>query len=62
MDWTEGYASDVEYTAGFYREQAPAFLNFTCLLNGVEPVDLSRPFTYFELGFGRRHGQCAGGD
>lgn len=53
MDWTAGYASDIEYTAGFYREQAPSTLNFSCLLNGVEPVDTSKPFTYFELGFGR---------
>jgi SAM-dependent methyltransferase len=53
MDWTAGYASDVEYVAGFYREQAPSYLNFACVLNDVEPVDLSGPFTYFELGFGR---------
>lgn len=53
MDWTEGYASDVEYTAGFYREQGPAYLNFVFLLNNIEPVPLDRPFTYFELGFGR---------
>lgn len=53
MDWTAGYASDVEYTAGFYREQSPAALNFACVLNGIEPVDTSRTFTYFELGFGR---------
>jgi hypothetical protein len=30
MDWTAGYASDIEYTAGFYREQSPAYLNFAC--------------------------------
>lgn len=53
MDWTAGYASDVEYTAGFYPEQSPVHLNFACVLNGVEPIDLTRPFTYFELGFGR---------
>lgn len=53
MDWTAGYASDVEYTAGFYQEQSPVHLNFACVLNGIEPIDLSRPFTYFELGFGR---------
>jgi SAM-dependent methyltransferase len=53
MDWTAGYASDVEYVAGFYREQSPAWLNFVCLLNGGEPVALDQPFTYCELGFGR---------
>ncbi len=53
MDWTAGYASDIEYTAGFYREQGPSYLNFVCALSGVEPVPLDQPFTYFELGFGR---------
>lgn len=47
MDWTDGYASDVEYTAGCYREQAPG------ALNGIEPVPADAEFTYFELGFGR---------
>lgn len=53
MDWTAGYASDIEYTAGFYAEQSPAHLNFVCAINGYEPVPLDRPFTYCELGFGR---------
>jgi SAM-dependent methyltransferase len=53
MDWTAGYASDVEYTAGFYMEQGPSYLNLVCALNGYEPPVLSGPFTYFELGFGR---------
>lgn len=53
MDWTAGYASDIEYTAGFYGEQSPFHLNLACALNGVEPVPLDRPFTYCELGFGR---------
>lgn len=53
MDWTAGYASDIEYVAGFYREQSPSWLNFVCLLYGGEPVALDKPYTYFELGFGR---------
>ena len=53
MEWTAGYASGIEYLAGFYREQSPVYLNFVCVLNGCEPVPLDRPFTYFELGFGR---------
>jgi SAM-dependent methyltransferase len=53
MDWTAGYASDVEYTAGYYAEQGPGYLNLVCALNGYEPPTLSGPFTYFELGFGR---------
>lgn len=53
MDWTGGYVSDVEYMAWFCREQSPAFMNFVCLLNGIEPVALDKPFAYFELGSGR---------
>jgi predicted O-methyltransferase YrrM len=53
MDWNAGYIADLEYTAGFYREQSPAYLNFVCVLNGYEPIALDRPYTYFELGFGR---------
>ncbi|MET3133314.1 hypothetical protein AAKU55_003604 [Oxalobacteraceae bacterium GrIS 1.11] len=26
MDWTEGYTSDFEYQAGFFREQSPVYL------------------------------------
>ena len=53
MDWTAGYASDVEYVAGYYQEQSPSYLNFVCVLNGYQPVNLEQSFTYFELGFGR---------
>jgi SAM-dependent methyltransferase len=38
---------------GFYREQSPSYLSFSCALQGYEPVPVDRPFTYFELGFGR---------
>jgi SAM-dependent methyltransferase len=53
MDWTSGYTSDIEYTAGFYREQSPSYLNFVCSLNGYESIALDRPYTYCELGCGR---------
>lgn len=53
MDWTAGYASDVEYVSGFYREQDPQLLNFVCALNGYEPATASAEYNYFELGFGR---------
>lgn len=53
MNWTEGYVSDVEYVAGFYRELGPAWLSLACLLNGVEPVPLDQSYRYCELGFGR---------
>nr|WP_315401726.1 class I SAM-dependent methyltransferase [uncultured Duganella sp.] len=53
MDWTAGYVSDIEYTSGFYAEQAPGYLNLVCALNGYEPPSLAGKFTCFELGFGR---------
>lgn len=53
MDWTAGYAADIEYVAGFHRDHGPAYLNFVCVANGFEPVRIDRPFTYCELGFGR---------
>lgn len=52
-DWTDGYVSDIEYTAGFYRELAPAFLNVCALIHGWMPPDV-REFHYLELGCGRR--------
>ncbi len=51
--WSEGYTTDDVYTYGFYPELAPEHLSYACVLNGVEPVALDRPFTYFELGFGQ---------
>jgi SAM-dependent methyltransferase len=51
--WNDGYATDQGYTYGFYPQQSPEYLNFACALNGVEPIPLDRPFTYFELGFGQ---------
>lgn len=51
--WNDGYVSDAEYPTGFYGEQSPAYLNFAVALHGFEPVSLARPFTYFELGFGK---------
>jgi SAM-dependent methyltransferase len=53
MSWNENYASDVDYTAGFFQELSPVFLNFVCVLNGMEPVAIDKPYTYCELGCGR---------
>ena len=51
--WSSGYVTDVEYTSGFYREIAPAHLNMVAVLNGCQPLDLDKPFTYCELGCGQ---------
>ncbi|WEF32214.1 class I SAM-dependent methyltransferase [Pseudoduganella chitinolytica] len=52
MDWNDGYVADIAYPAAFFPEQSPTHLSIACILNGVEPVPLDRPFTYFELGAG----------
>jgi SAM-dependent methyltransferase len=52
-EWDNLYAADQSYTYGFYPQQSPEHLSYTCVLNGVEPVAMDRPFTYFELGFGQ---------
>ncbi|MFI4986531.1 MAG: class I SAM-dependent methyltransferase [Alphaproteobacteria bacterium] len=51
--WSDGYVADIPYLAGFYPDQAPAHLNFVCLLNGLEPNRTARSFTYCELGCGQ---------
>ncbi len=49
----DDYVTDVEYVPGFCVQQSPVHLSFACVLNGVEPIPLDKPFTYFELGFGQ---------
>lgn len=51
--WMEGYESDIEYTAGYYREQEPGFLNLCALTHKVEPINLDKGFVYCELGCGQ---------
>jgi SAM-dependent methyltransferase len=53
MSWNNGYVADLQYPAWFFPNQGPVHLDFACVLNGVEPVALDKPFTYFELGFGQ---------
>ncbi|MBD0267210.1 MAG: methyltransferase regulatory domain-containing protein [Cyanobacteria bacterium Co-bin8] len=52
VSWSDGYVTEIEYTHGFYRELAPAHLQFALLCAG-----LSRPpdhgFTWAELGCGQ---------
>lgn len=51
--WMEGYESDIEYTAGYFREQEPDFLNLCAITHAVEPVDIENGFVYCELGCGQ---------
>lgn len=55
-NWMGGYVADVAYTLGFYRELAPTFLNFACVVNGVSAPDPEKPLRYCELGCGRGYG------
>ncbi len=51
-DWTQGYVTEVLYTEHFFRELAPAWLNYVAVLNGCQPRPLDPGFTYMELGCG----------
>ena len=53
--WTEGYVSDTAYTLGFYREMAPAFLDYAALING-HAAPPQKGMRYCELGCGRGYG------
>ena len=50
--WGEGYVTDLEYTAGYYRELNPSLLRFACLHAGIQPPPAG-PLNYLELGFGQ---------
>ncbi|HEY4265507.1 MAG TPA: class I SAM-dependent methyltransferase [Micropepsaceae bacterium] len=52
-DWSSGYVTDVEYTEASYSAQAPQQLALTAIVNGFEPPDVSRGFSYCELGCGK---------
>lgn len=51
--WSDGYNADIAYTHGAYRELSPGYLSYVCLLNGIRPPRLDRPFRYCELGCGQ---------
>jgi SAM-dependent methyltransferase len=55
-NWMSGYVADVAYTLGFYKELAPTFLNFACVINGVDAPEPEKPLRYCELGCGRGYG------
>ena len=57
--WTDGYVADVEYIAGYYRQQSPPHLLLAGLLGGVDsrPPRGTDAAHYMELGCG--HGMNA---
>ncbi len=60
MGWDHGYYSQAPYTANFYRELAPSWLDFAALVKGQRPPRPREgaPFTYLELGCGMGYGLC----
>ncbi|MBX3501690.1 MAG: methyltransferase regulatory domain-containing protein [Alphaproteobacteria bacterium] len=48
-----GYVDDVIYTLGFHPELAPSFLDYACLVGGVDGLSTARRLRYCELGCGR---------
>jgi len=52
-----GYVTDTAYTASFFRELSPVWLNYVAALNGARMRELEAPFNYLELGCG--YGQSA---
>jgi len=54
--WSDGYFTDIQYTAKFYAELAPGFLAFACLRQGVRPPALGDGSAYLELGCGQGYG------
>jgi SAM-dependent methyltransferase len=55
-EWGGGYVTNIQYTTGFYRELAPAYLSFACLLEGVRPPPMGPGAAYLELGCGQGFG------
>ncbi|MGJ3494330.1 biotin biosynthesis protein BioC [Piscirickettsia salmonis] len=52
MNWTDGYHTDSEYVADFFKELAPNYLDFICAINKVSPPPTKKNFRYCELGSG----------
>jgi trans-aconitate methyltransferase len=54
--WTTGYVGDVPYMSRFYREMAPTFLDYACVINGFAGLGRFGGLRYCELGCGRGYG------
>jgi SAM-dependent methyltransferase len=60
MDWGHGYYTAVPYTANFFRETAPNWLDFAALIKGQVPPRRQEgdAFHYLDLGCGMGFGLC----
>jgi SAM-dependent methyltransferase len=54
--WSDGYFTDIQYTANFYPQLAPGFMAFACLRQGVRAPPMGAGATYLELGCGQGFG------
>lgn len=52
-EWTSGYVTDIDYTAGFYPDLTPAHLAFALLAQDCDAPDIEGEFNYCELGCGQ---------
>jgi SAM-dependent methyltransferase len=52
MSWTDGYISEIDYTAGYFSELSPLQTRWALTCRGIKTRDLTRP-KYLELGFGQ---------
>ncbi len=57
--WLDGYVIDIPFPSSFYYFLTPDFLNFCCLVYGVEPPSIKEGFDYMELGCGSGFGISA---
>lgn len=53
--WNNGYTTDIDYTAGFYRDLTPGIIRTALLLHGLDlpPRAAGEPLRYLELGYGQ---------
>lgn len=56
MTGSDGYVTDIAYTAGHYPELAPSFLHYAATLQGEIAPDPASPYSYCELGCGQGFG------
>ena len=52
VEWSDGYVTSIDYTSGFYPGLSPLSQNFSLLIRGFAPVELTDGFSYCELGCG----------
>ncbi len=51
-EWNQGYVTDVNYVKNVFSELSPASINYCLTLSNQPAADLTKPFTYAELGAG----------